>query len=49
MLCGTIAQDGDLERNASSDGKPMQIMKDINGVLLMCGYIADDSSKLVLE
>ena len=39
------AQGGDLERNATSDGKPMQITKEINGLLLTCGYIADDSSK----
>ena len=44
-----VAQGGDLERNAASDGKSMQITKDINGVLLTCGYIADDSSKLVLN
>ena len=44
-----VAQGGDIERNAASDGKPMQITKAINGVLLTCGYIADDSSKLVLD
>ena len=44
-----VAQGGDLERNATSDGKPIQITKEINDVLLMCGYIADNSSKLVLE
>ena len=44
-----IAQGGGLERNAASDGKPMQITKEINGVLLTCGYITDDSSKLVLD
>ena len=44
-----VAQSGDLERNAASDGKSMQITKEINCVLLMCGYIADDSSKLVLD
>ena len=27
----------------------MQITKEINGVLLKCGYVADDSSKLVLN
>ena len=43
------AQGGDLERNAASDGKPMHITKEINGVLLTCGYVADDSSKLVLH
>ena len=43
------AQYGDLERTATSDGKPMQITKEINGVLLTYDYIADDSSKLVLD
>ena len=43
-----VAQDGDLEHNATSDGKLMQIMKEIDGVLLTFGYVADDSSKLVL-
>ena len=46
MLCSTRWR---LERNSASDGKPMQITKEINGVLLTCGYIADDSSKFVLE
>ena len=27
----------------------MQIVKVIDGVLLLCGYVADDSSKLVLD
>ena len=44
-----IAQGGDIERHAASDGKLMQITKEINDVLLTCGYIADDSSKLVLD
>ena len=44
-----VAQGGDLERNAASDGKPMQITKKINGVLLTCGNIADNVSKLVLD
>ena len=45
----SIAQGADLERNAASDGKPMKIMKEIGDVLLMYGYIADDSSKPVLD
>ena len=44
-----IAHGGDLERNAASHWKPMQITKKIAGVLLTCGYVADDSSKLVLD
>ena len=28
-----VAQGGDLERNVASDGKPMQITKEIHGVL----------------
>ena len=44
-----VAQGVDLERNAASDGKPMQITKEINGVLLTCDYIADNSSKLLLD
>ena len=44
-----VTQGGDVERNAASDGKPMQITKEINGVLLTCGYAVDDSSKLVLD
>ena len=44
-----VAQGADLERNEASDGKLMQITKEINGVLLTYGYIADDSSKLVLD
>ena len=44
-----VTQGGDLERNAASDGKPMQITKEIDGVLLTFGYVADDSSKLVLD
>ena len=40
---------GNLEHNVASDGNPMQIIKEINGVLLMCGYITDDSSKLILD
>ena len=44
-----IAQGGELGRNADSDGKLMQITKEISGVPLTCGYIADDSSKLVLD
>ena len=39
-----LAQGGDLERNAASDGKPMQITKEINDVLLTVEYIADNSS-----
>ena len=35
--------------NAASDGKLMQIAKEIDGVLMMCGYVAADSSKLVLN
>ena len=42
-------QGGDPEHNAASDGKLMQITKEIDGVLLTCGYIADDSNKLVLD
>ena len=42
-----VAQGGDHERNEISDEKPMQITKEINGLLLTCGYIADVSSKLV--
>ena len=38
-----VAQGGDLEHDAASDGKLMQITKEINGVLLTCGYIADDA------
>ena len=37
-----VAQGGDLERNAASDGKPMPITNEINVMLLTCGYIADD-------
>ena len=44
-----VAQGGDLERNAAADGKPIQITKEIDGVLRTCGYVADDSSKLVLD
>ena len=44
-----VAQGGDLARNAAFNVKPMQITKEINGVLLTCGSIADDSSKLVLD
>ena len=44
-----VAQGGDLDRNSAADGKPMQIKKEINGVLLTCGYIAGNSSKLVLD
>ena len=44
-----FAQGGELERNAASDGKPMQITKEINGVLRTYDYIADNSSKLVLD
>ena len=44
-----VAQCGDLERTAASDRKPIQITKDIDGELLTCGYVADDSSKLVLN
>ena len=40
-----VTRSGDLDSSAASDGKPMQI----DGVLLMCGYIADDSSMLVLD
>ena len=48
-LADEAAQDGDLERNAAFDGKPIQITKEINIVLLTCGYIADNSNKLVLD
>ena len=49
LVCIT-AHGGDLERNVDADNeKPMQITKEIDGVLLTCGYIADDSSKLVLN
>ena len=44
-----LAQGGDFERIVASDGKPMQITKEIDDVLLMCGYVADDLSKLVLD
>ena len=44
-----VVQGDDLERNAASDGKPMQITKEINGLLLTCGYIADNSRKFVLD
>ena len=45
-----VAQGGDLERNAASNGKPVQITKEIEGALLLTyGYIASDSSKLVLD
>ena len=45
-----VAQGGDLECNAASHGKPVKITKkEINGVLLMCGYVADESNKLVLD
>ena len=43
-----VEQGGDLERNATSDGKPMKIMKEITCMMLICGYAADDSSKCVL-
>ena len=33
----------------TSDGKPMQITKEIDDVLWTYGYIADDSSKLVQD
>ena len=46
MLCSTRWR---LERNAASDGKPMQITKEFNGVLLTCGSIADDLRKPVLD
>ena len=48
MIC-FVAQDGDLEHNAASDRKPMKITKEIDGVPLACDYVADDSSKLVLN
>ena len=32
-----VAQDGDCERNAVSDGKPMKITKEIYGVLMTYG------------
>ena len=48
MVC-LVAQGGDLERNAASDGKSMQIKEEIDDVLLMCGNVADDSSSLVLD
>ena len=37
------------ERNAASDGKPMQMTKEIDGVLLTCGYVVDDSCQFVLD
>ena len=46
MICSTTWRP---ESNTASDGKPMQIKKEINGVLLTCGYIVDDSSKLDLH
>ena len=45
----SVAQGGDRERNAASDGTPMKVTKDIDVVLLTFGYVADDSSKLVLD
>ena len=44
-----VALGGDLERNATSDEKLMQIMKEIDGVLLTSGYAADDLSVLVVN
>ena len=42
-------QGGDLEPNAASDGMPVHIRNEIDGVLRTCGYVADDSSNLVLD
>ena len=44
-----VAQGGDLERNAASDENLMHITKEIDGLLLMCDYVANDSSKLILD
>ena len=44
-----IAHGDSLERNAASDGKQMQFTKEIDDVLLTCGYIADNSNKLDLD
>ena len=44
-----VAQGGDLERNATSDGKPMQTIKEEINDASDVGYIADDFSKLVLD
>ena len=44
-----VAQGSNLERNAAFDGTPMKITREIVGVLLTCGYVAEDSIKLVLD
>ena len=44
-----VAQSGYFERNAASDRKLMQITKEIDGVPMTCGYVADDSSNCCFE
>ena len=44
-----VAQGGDLEPNAASHRKPMQITKEIDCVLLFCGYLTDNLSKIVVD